>query len=183
MKNSIASLCLSALLSLPAAAAQPQHDGAHDFDFAGGSWHTHITRTLDPFDEKSAVIELDGTVDTRPVWGGLGRLEEVEADGPKGHWQGVGLYLFNPQTQQWNEYFANSKAGVMGTPFVGSFKDGQGELFSPDTFKDRAILVRARWMDIQPDSHTYEESFSDDGGKSWKRSFIAKKTRLKSSAQ
>ena len=29
--------------------ADVPRDGSHDFDFARGTWHTHITRVLDPF--------------------------------------------------------------------------------------------------------------------------------------
>jgi len=35
------------------------------------------------------------------------------------------------------------------------------------------------WSDIKPDSHQYEESYSNDGGTTWVRSFIANLTRLK----
>jgi hypothetical protein len=41
----------------------------------------------------------------------------------------------------------------------------------------RTILVKAMWSDIKPESHQYEESFSDDGGATWVRSFIANLTR------
>lgn len=71
-------------LSLPASAATPR-DGSHDFDFARGVWHTHITRTLDPFDGGTHTVTMDGTKTARPVWGGRAWLEEIEADGPDGH--------------------------------------------------------------------------------------------------
>jgi hypothetical protein len=170
-------LCLLAILCLPLAVKA--QDGAHDFDFADGTWHTHITRVLDPLNEKSARIELDGTVVTNPIWNGRGRIEQVAVDGADIHWEGMGVYTYNPKSRQWSEYFANSTAGTIGTPFIGSFKNGRGELTTTDTLDGRAVLVRALWLDIKPDSHTYEEDFSDDGGKSWKLSFIAKKDRLK----
>ena len=180
MKRSLFLCFLIALAQPQVAGAATPHDGAHDFDFSIGTWHTHIKRALDPFDDKSGTIELDGTVTTRSIWNGLGHIEEIEADGPRGHWEGMGVFLYNPAARQWNQYFANSKAGTLGgTPFTGSFENGQGELISPDSFNDRAILVRARWFDIAADSHSYEEDFSDDGGKSWKLSFRADKTRLK----
>lgn len=164
---------------MQAARAAAPHDGAHDFDFSIGTWHTHIKRNLDPFDEKSAAIELDGTVTTRSIWNGGGHIEEIEADGPRGHWEGMGLFLYNPAAHQWNQYFAGSKAGaIAGTPFTGSFENGQAELVAQDTFNDRSILVRARWFDIAANSHSYEEDFSEDGGKNWKLSFRADKTRL-----
>jgi hypothetical protein len=40
---------------------------------------------------------LDGTVVVRKVWDGRGELEEIEADGPTGHWEGLNLFLYNPQ--------------------------------------------------------------------------------------
>jgi hypothetical protein len=42
-------------------------DGSHDFDFGTGAWHTHIRRVLDPFSASSDVVELNGTVTTRPT--------------------------------------------------------------------------------------------------------------------
>ena len=78
-------------------------DGSHDFDFNTGVWHTHIRRVLDPFSASSDAVELEGTVAIRPVWGGRAKLEEIEADGPKGHWEGLSLFLYNPQSHQWSQ--------------------------------------------------------------------------------
>jgi hypothetical protein len=105
-------------------------DGTHDFDFSTGVWHTHIRRALDPFSASSDVIELNGTVTTRLIWGGRARLEEIEADGPKGHWEGLSLFLYNPQSHQWSQSFLNSKAAVLSGELVGEFHDGRGELIA-----------------------------------------------------
>ena len=51
-------------------------------------------------------------------------------------------------------------------------------LIGQDSANDQAILVRAVWSDIKPDSHQYEESYSNDGGTTWVRSFVANLTRL-----
>ena len=153
-------------------------DGAHDFDFNTGVWHTHIRRALDPFSPSSDVMELDGTVTIRPVWGGRAKLEEIEADGPKGHWEGMSLFLYNPQSHQWSQTFLNSKFPAP-SGFVGEFHDGRGELYQHDTYHDKSIFVRAVWSEITPNSHRYTESFSNDGGKTWFLSFDAHKTREK----
>lgn len=149
----------------------------HDFDFNFGTWQTQIKRILDPFAGSKNSIELNGTVTVRKLWGGRAQLEEIEAEGPNGHWEGLTLFLYNPEAHQWNQSFINSKQGVLAAPLTGAFKNGRGELFSQDTFKDRTILVRGAWSDIKPDSHSYEESYSDDGGKTWKAAFIAHLTR------
>jgi hypothetical protein len=154
-------------------------DGQHDFDFNIGVWKTHITRFLDPFESGTKSIELNGTVTVRKVWDGKAELEEIETDGPKGHWEGLTLFLYNPSAHQWSQTFANSKVGTLSSN-VGEFKDGRVVLVGQDsTVSDKTILVRGVWSDIKPDSHQYEESFSNDGGTTWVRSFIAHLTRSK----
>lgn len=183
-------LCAALLLlpALPALAADKPaappaaRDGQHDFDFDIGTWHTHIRRFLDPFAGNSGSIELDGTVTVRAVWGGKAQLEEIEVDGPKGHWEGLSLLLYNPGARQWSQSYANSKVGTLSSSSatVGAFKDGRMVLVGEDgTTYDRTILVRAMWSDIKPDSHRYVESYSDDGGATWVTSFTADLTRLK----
>jgi hypothetical protein len=156
---------------------QELRDGAHDFDFNVGVWHTHIRRVLDPLSGSQDSMELNGTVTVRKIWGGRAELEEIEADGPKGHWEGLSLFLYNPQAHQWSQSFVNSSAGELDTPLVGEFHEGRGELFGQDTLRGKTIQVRGVWKVTGPNAHRYEESYSDDGGKSWKVSFIGDKTR------
>jgi hypothetical protein len=151
---------------------------SHDFDFNRGYWKSHITRTLDPFSAASQTVELTGTVAVRPIWDGRVWLEEIEADGPSGHWQGMTMFMYNAQSREWSQSFLDSKFGTPSAPLVGTFKDGRGELMSNDTFKDRAILVRGVWSEIKPDSHRYQEAYSDDGGASWHTAFDARLTRM-----
>jgi hypothetical protein len=158
-------------------------DGKNDFDFNLGVWHTHIRRVLDPFSGSDKSMELDGTVTVRKVWDGRGQLEEIEADGPKGHWEGMTMFLYNPQARQWTQSFIDSAAGVLTTPLVGSFKDGRGELYSQETFRDKTVLIRGTWSDIKPDSHHFEEDFSSDGGKTWVPAFIGELMREKQSGE
>jgi hypothetical protein len=158
----------------------PSEQSAHDFDFNAGTWHTDITRIPEPFAAADQTFTINGTVTVRKIWGGRAQLEEIEADGPKGHWQAMTLFLYNPQSHQWSQNFINSKMATLNTPLIGRFKEGRGELFNQDTFHDRSILVRGVWSDITPTSHRYEESYSEDGGKTWKLAFKANLTLLKS---
>ncbi|HZP66708.1 MAG TPA: hypothetical protein VFB32_10385 [Rudaea sp.] len=167
-------------ISAEAAAQAPaaERDGSHDFDFNFGYWHTHIKRHVHPLAGSDEFIELDGTVGIRKVWGGRALLEEIEADGPKGHWEGLSLFLYNPTAHQWSQTFVNSQTGVFGGGLVGAFKDGRGELFQADTLDGRSILVRGVWSNIAPTSHRYEESYSQDGGKTWEVQFAGDKTKV-----
>jgi hypothetical protein len=87
----------------------------YDFDFNFGTWHTQIKRILDPFAGSENSIELNGTVTVRKLWGGRAQLEEIETEGPNGHWEGLTLFLYNPDTHQWNQTFINSKQGVLAS--------------------------------------------------------------------
>ena len=154
-------------------------DGQHDFDFNVGIWKTHIKRLQHPLTGSTTWVELNGTVTVRKVWDGRALIEEIEADGPTGHFEGLTLFLYNPQSHQWSQNFASSHDGVLTQPTIGEFKDGRGELYNQESFNGRAILVRGVWSDIQADSHRFEESRSDDGGKTWEPYFVATLTREK----
>ena len=156
-----------------------ERDGQHDFDFNFGTWKTHIRRLQHPLTGSTTWTEMDGTVVVRKVWDGWAQLEEVEADGPNGHFEDLALFLYNPESRQWSFSFANVKSGVLSQPSVGEFKNGRGEFFDQETFNGRMVLVRIIWSHITPDSHRFEQSFSDDGGKSWEPNLIAMLTREK----
>jgi len=163
-----------------AAAPLQMRDGQHDFDFHFGSWKTHILRLAHPLSGSTTWIELNGTVTVRKVWGGRANLEEIEAGNDTVHLKGLTLFLYNPQSHQWSQSFANINDGTLNQPpLIGEFKDGRGELFDQETFNGRTILVRFVWSDITQDSHHVEQSFSDDGGKTWEPNFVATLTREK----
>ena len=152
-------------------------DGQHDFDFNIGTWKTHIRRLLHPLTGSNDWVELNGTVHVRKIWDGRAQLEEIEADGPDGHFEGLTLFLYNSRAHQWGQYFADSAVGVVNQPQIGEFKNGRGELFDQESFNGRNIFVRFVWSDITPDSHHIEQSFSDDGGRTWEPNFVATLTR------
>jgi len=164
-------------LSLPARAQTPR-DGSHDFDFARGVWHTHVTRTLDPFAGGTHTVTLDGTKTARAVWGGRAWLEEIEADGPNGHWEGATLFTYNPKSGQWSQTYIDGASGEIEAPTIGDFKDGRGELLGTEVYHGRNVLVRGVWSDITTNAHRYEVSLSQDGGRTWATAFSAYLTRI-----
>ena len=156
-----------------------QQDGQHDFDFDIGTWKTHVSRLQRPLTGSSTWVELDGTTVVRKVWDGRANLAELEADGPSGHLEVLSLRLYDPQAHQWSLNTSNSRGGTISVPTIGEFKNGHGEFFDTEPFNGRNILVRNVWSDITPDSCRFEQSFSDDGGKTWEVNWIAVDTRLK----
>jgi len=127
-------------------------------------------------------VEYEGTSVVRKVWNGGANLVELVADGPAGHFEGLSLRLYNPESRQWSLNFANRKAGTMTTPTIGEFRDGRGEFYQQDSLNGRSILVRFVISDITPTSCRFEQAFSDDGGKTWEVNWIATDTRVESDA-
>ena len=101
------------------------------------------------------------------------------ADGPAGHFEGLSLRLYNPQSHQWSLNFSNSNSGTLAQPAIGEFKNGRGEFFIQETLNGRATFVRFVVSDITANSCRFEQAFSDDGGKTWEVNWIAKDTRVK----
>ena len=158
--------------------APKYHDGQHDFDFELGSWKIHLKKLEHPLTGSNKWIEFDGSSVTRKVWDGRSQIEEFETDGPAGHIEGLTLRLYNPQSHQWSLYWATSKSGTIGLPTVGEFKDGVGEFYDHEEINGRMTLVRFLWTKTNSDSPHFEQSFSEDGGKTWEVNWITDQTRV-----
>jgi hypothetical protein len=166
----------AAATSASSAPARP--DGQHDFDFEIGTWKTHLRRLKNPLTGSTTWVEYDGTTVVRKVWNGKANLVELVADGSAGHFEGLNLRLYNPQSHQWSLNFASSSGGTMTQPTIGEFKNGRGEFFDQETLDGRAIFVRFVISDITSNSCRFEQAFSDDGGKTWEVNWIATDTRV-----
>ena len=158
-------------------ASLAMRSGAHDFDFDLGIWKTDIVRHLHPLTGPDETMHLTGMVTVRKLWHGRAQVEEIEADGPRGHWEGMTVFLYDPKARQWSMNFANSSVGRFTQPMIGSFENGRGELIGEDMLDGRSILVRAVWSDITATTHTYQESYSADQGRTWHVAFTAHKTK------
>ncbi len=165
----------SASSTAPPASAR---DGQHEFDFAIGTWKSHVRRLQKPLTGSTSWIEGDATVSTRKIWNGRGDLEEIELTTPAGHLEGLTLRLYDPQAHQWRLYWANASQGVLTSPVsIGEFRDGRGEFYDQETLDGKIILVRHRFSEITPKSYHFEQSFSADRGQTWEANWIADVTR------
>jgi hypothetical protein len=154
-------------------------DGQHDFDWEFGTWKTHVKRRLRPLSGSNEWVEYEGTTTVREVWNGRANLVELDVKGPAGRIEALSLRLYNPEAHQWSLNFANVNGGTMAIPTVGEFKAGRGEFYSQETLGARSILVRFVISDFSQESARFEQSFSDDGGKTWETNWIAVDTRIK----
>ncbi|WP_438860320.1 hypothetical protein [Achromobacter spanius] len=178
----LAALMLAGAPTLPACAQEatpaPPRDGSHDFDFEIGTWKTHLKRRLHPLSGSDEWAEYEGITTVRKVWDGRANLVELVADGPAGHFEGLNLRLYNPQSGQWSLNFASSRSGTLAPPTIGGFKDGVGEFYNQEEYEGRAVLVRFVITPVDANTVRFEQAFSEDGGKSWEVNWIAIDTRI-----
>jgi hypothetical protein len=162
-----------------AASGQPavERDGQHDFDFAIGTWKTHVARLQHPLTGSRDWVEYDGTSVVRALWDGRANLVELDVEGPAGRIEGLSLRLYDPQSRQWSLNYASRNRGSLSPPATGSFRNGHGEFLSREAIDGRAIVVRFVVSDITPTSCRYEQAFSDDGGRTWEVNWVATDTR------
>ena len=161
-----------------APAPAPLRDGSHDFDFEIGTWKTHLKRLLHPLTGSGEWAEYDGITTVRKVWDGRANLVELVADGPAGHFEGLNLRLYNPQSRQWSLNFASSRGGTLATPTIGGFVDGVGTFYDQEDFDGRAVFVRFVITPLDADTIRFEQAFSADGGKTWEVNWVATDTRV-----
>lgn len=168
----------SAASAPPPALAQATRDGQRDFDFEIGHWRTHL-RFRAPLSGSAEWAEYTGTSIVTKVWDGRANLVELDVEGPRGRIVGLSLRLYNPQARQWSLNFSNARSGTLAKPVVGEFKEGRGEFLGVEEHEGRAVLVRFVITPITSDSVRFEQSYSDDWGRTWMANWIATDTRMK----
>jgi len=104
--------------------ASAEREGQHDFDFNIGTWQTHIKRLVHPLTGSNNWVECEGTTIVRKIWDGRANLVELKADGPDGHFEGLSLRLYSPQSHQWNLNFAGVGGGTLSQPTVARSRMG-----------------------------------------------------------
>jgi len=173
------SFAIAATPSSSPTAASAQRDGSHDFDWDIGAWQTHQRRRLHPLTGSTTWVDYHGTDVVKKLWNGA-NTGMIEADGPAGHLEIFTIRLYNPDSHQWGITFTNPAAGTLAPVLSGEFKNGRAEFYDQEPYQGRQILVRFAITDFTTDSCRFEQSFSDDGGKTWEVNFIVTETRMKS---
>jgi hypothetical protein len=158
--------------------AATERDGQHDFDFYPGDWKYRLKRLQNPLTGSTKWVEFEGTGHCYKIWNGRANLDEFEGDGPTGHIEGLTLRTYNPKTHQWSLYWANSKDGKVVVPQIGQFKNGRGEFYAQDMLNGKSIFIRFVWTNTTTSMPHFEQSFSNDGGKTWEANWITDQTRV-----
>ena len=110
---------------------------------------------------------------SRTILGGLGHIEEVTLERESGVTEELAVRLFDPQTQQWRIYLADSSNGFEARPVIAARRDGRIEGYAYEPWEGTYIFRRVIWSKITATSFHWEQAFSADGGATWETNWIA----------
>jgi hypothetical protein len=153
-------------------------NGQQDFDWEFGTWKTELQRLKKPLSGSQEWVEYSGTSVVKPVLDGRANLVELRVSGPGGRIEGVSVRLFNPQARQWSLNWASAGNGALTRPVHGEFRGGRGEFFGEEELDGRIVLVRFTISKTGNDTARFEQSYSDDQGRTWETNWIAIDTRV-----
>jgi hypothetical protein len=162
---------------VPQTAAAKQ-DHAHDFDFLhGGKWNIHNKRLKLRLQGCTEWDEFSATASARPILNGFGNEEEFRTDFWP-HFAGMAFRFYNPITETWAIYWADSRGiGVLEPPVKGRIEGDRGIFVGEDFLNGRPIIVHYIWSRVNTASPRWEQAFSGDGGKTWETNWIMDFTR------
>ena len=150
---------------------------SHDFDFLLGRWTVRNRRLVERLAGSDEWDEFDAKAAARPLPGGLGN-EDVFCSDYGGGFVGMSFRFFDPETEQWFIYWADTRRpGLLDPPVVGSFDGDLGTFEGDDTHDGRPVRVRFVWSRVASESPRWEQAFSTDGGETWETNWIMDFTR------
>ena len=145
---------------------------SHEFDFLLGRWTVRNRRLVGRLAGSDEWDEFESRAAARALPGGLGN-EDVFCTEYAGGFVGMSFRLFDPETELWSIYWADTRRpGRLDPPVVGSFDGDTGVFEGDDMLGDRPIRVRFTWSGVTTPTPRWEQAFSADGGETWETNWI-----------
>jgi len=151
----------------------------HDFDFFEGRWKLHNKKLKSKLNNCTEWVEFESTQEMHKVLNGIGNIDNFLATFDGQPFEGMTVRLFNPKTNLWSIYWADSNNGKLDPPVVGSFENNIGHFFTKDVFEDKDILVVFRWDATDRDNPVWSQAFSDNNGKTWEWNWYMFMSKIK----
>lgn len=156
-------------------------EGRHDFDFIFGRWRVHNRKLIDVADPACEEwLEFTASSEAFPVLEGFGHIDRMYVDdSPEaGRFEGFTLRLYDPSGGTWKIWWSSTRApGILDAPVEGRFHDRHGVFECEDQIAGRRVGVRFEWLVEDLDAPRWQQSFSYDGGKTWKLNWTMTLTR------
>lgn len=150
----------------------------HDFDFYEGKWRVHNRKLKERLNDCNEWEEFEATGEMQIILNGLGNTDNFVTSVNGEPFEGRTLRLFNPKTNLWSIYWADSNNGVLDTPVVGSFHKNTGYFYCKDVFNGQPVLVMFQWDKADPLKPVWSQAFSIDQGKTWEWNWYMYMTKL-----
>ncbi|WP_158219942.1 hypothetical protein [Ideonella sp. A 288] len=156
-----------AFASVAAQAAEPGPlpSDAEGFYFLAGEWQVQHRRLEDPWGEREAWRQSEGSASFRTLVDGLVSVEELRD--AKGAPFGGAVRTFDRERRVWSDSWVGVRDGILQPGVIGRFNGPVGTFITPDTHKDRVILAKGVWRRVSADEFTWEQFFSRDDGATW----------------
>ena len=151
---------------------------AYDFDFFVGRW-TILNRKLKTrLNDCTEWVEFEAYQEMHTILNGIGNTDNFKTTVDDKPFEGMTLRLFNPATRLWSINWADSNAGVLDPPVLGSFDNNIGEFYGKDIFNGKEIVVKFKWDKTDPEKPVWSQAFSEDNGKTWEWNWYRYMTRV-----
>lgn len=151
----------------------------HDFDFFEGLWKLHNKKLKSKLNNCTEWIEFESTQEMYKVLNGIGNIDNFLATYDGQPFEGMTVRLFDPKTNLWSIYWADSNNGKLDPPVLGSFENNIGHFFTKDIFDEKNILVVFRWDATDRDNPVWSQAFSADNGKTWEWNWFMFMSKIK----
>ncbi len=151
--------------------------GRYEFDFMLGEWKINNRRLKERLNNCEEWEEFPADYVNRPLLLGYGNMDQFNTTIKGKEFEGFSLRLLNPETGEWKIYWIATNSLEVTDPVVGKFVDGRGEFFSTTKWKDKDMIVRFLWLDIETETPRWEQAFSLDDGKTWETNWIMEFSR------
>jgi hypothetical protein len=147
-----------------------------DFDFLPGRWHIANRRLVDMLDpECDEWEEFEATCEARAMLGGGGNVDHFRTEG----YEGFSLRLYDPEADLWRIWRSSTaRPGRLDPPVEGRFTGDRARFECEDVLEGIPIRMRFDWSEITATSARWDQSFSFDGGATWKPNWTMVLTRV-----
>jgi len=151
-------------------------DGRNEFDFIFGRWIVRNRKLVDVTDPTCGEwVEFEAHSEATPVLDRYGHVDRMYVtDPPDGEsFEGFTLRLFDPATRTWRIWWSSTRApGILDPPVEGRFEAARGVFESEDEIAGHRVVVRFEWLTANTDAPRWQQSFSYDGGQTWKLNWV-----------
>jgi hypothetical protein len=145
-----------------------------DFDFlAGKRWDVKNRVLKDRLAGSTEWTEFDAQLlDFRKILGGLGNIDRFVGTRDGQPFEAISLRIFNPKTEEWTIYWADTVSATLNEQVTGRFRAGVGEFLGRESYRGRPVELRFRWTDVSRDSARWEQAYFDEERGAWETNWI-----------